>query len=292
MASVRYPALTGSRYEHALGTMHLAAAGWQSAWRLGDDGVRVRFAREVIGELRAVPDPDPCTSRWVAGVTRRGHRAVARLLPGRGPGRRRRRSPPRPRPPAVLPRPRGLLPSPDRPGDGGGGGRRPGTSTPRPRATGSSTSGRACRSSTPCRTSASEHLPRTFVRLVLSDREGNDWAHCLHGIIDGQFDVDRLDYLMRDGLRAGTELGSIDCATAGGEPRAPRAAGRLADRPGGPRDLGVRDHARAARPALPLDHPPPRGGRGRHRAHPLRRGRLRPRRLRARRYAVPRRWPT
>ena len=54
------------------------------------------------------------------------------------------------------------------------------------------------------------HLPRMFVRLVLSDREGNDWAHCLHGIIDGQFDVDRLDYLMRDGLRAGTELGSID----------------------------------------------------------------------------------
>ena len=39
---------------------------------------------------------------------------------------------------------------------------------------------------------------------------GDDWTDCLHGIIDGQFDVDRLDYLMRDGLRAGTELGSID----------------------------------------------------------------------------------
>ena len=54
------------------------------------------------------------------------------------------------------------------------------------------------------------HLPRQLVRLILSDRSGDDWTDCLHSIIDGQFDVDRLDYLMRDGLRAGTELGSID----------------------------------------------------------------------------------
>jgi hypothetical protein len=54
------------------------------------------------------------------------------------------------------------------------------------------------------------HLPRLLVRLILSDRSGDDWTDCLHSIIDGQFDVDRLDYLMRDGLRAGTELGSID----------------------------------------------------------------------------------
>jgi hypothetical protein len=54
------------------------------------------------------------------------------------------------------------------------------------------------------------HLPRLLIRLIVSDRSGDDWTDCLHGIIDGQFDVDRLDYLMRDGLRAGTELGSID----------------------------------------------------------------------------------
>ena len=66
-ANRRYPSLTGSRYEHALGTMHLAAAGWQSAWRTCEDEMRARFAREVIAELRAAPEPDPCTALWVSG---------------------------------------------------------------------------------------------------------------------------------------------------------------------------------------------------------------------------------
>ena len=52
-ANRRYPSLTGSRYEHALGTMHLARAGWQSAWRTCEEDVRQRFAREVVTELRA-----------------------------------------------------------------------------------------------------------------------------------------------------------------------------------------------------------------------------------------------
>src|SRR4029453_14583594 len=64
-ANRRYPSLTGSRYEHALGTMHLAVAGWESAWRTSDDDAQARFAREVITELRTVPDPDPCTAVWV-----------------------------------------------------------------------------------------------------------------------------------------------------------------------------------------------------------------------------------
>ena len=64
------------------------------------------------------------------------------------------------------------------------------------------------------------HLPRQLIRLILADRVGDDWTDCLHGIIDGQFDVDRLDYLMRDGLRAGTELGQHRLAPAGGQPRA------------------------------------------------------------------------
>src|SRR3954471_13785238 len=67
-ANTRYPSLTGSRYEHALGTMHLAAAAWESAWRNCDEDVRARFAREVIDELRAVPHPDPCTAAWLDGA--------------------------------------------------------------------------------------------------------------------------------------------------------------------------------------------------------------------------------
>lgn len=54
------------------------------------------------------------------------------------------------------------------------------------------------------------HLPRLLVRRLLADRTGAGWADALHGLVDGQFDVDRLDYLMRDADRAGTEFGSID----------------------------------------------------------------------------------
>ena len=67
-ANRRYPSLTGSRYEHALGTMHLAVAAWQSAWRTCDEEVRLAFAREVISEVRAAPEPDPCTAHWVSGA--------------------------------------------------------------------------------------------------------------------------------------------------------------------------------------------------------------------------------
>src|SRR5690242_17122679 len=55
-ANRRYPSLTGFRYEHALGTMHLAVAGWRSAWRSADDDLRDRFAREVIAEVQSTPD--------------------------------------------------------------------------------------------------------------------------------------------------------------------------------------------------------------------------------------------
>ena len=74
------------------------------------------------------------------------------------------------------------------------------------------------------------HLPRLLVRLIVSDRSGDDWTDCLHSIIDGQFDVDRLDYLMRDGSRAGTELGWEDRDDLNDLPmlRAAREAGGIA----------------------------------------------------------------
>lgn len=50
----------------------------------------------------------------------------------------------------------------------------------------------------------------TLVRRIYEARSGKDWAACLHGIIDGQIDVDRLDYIRRDAMRAGTEYHEID----------------------------------------------------------------------------------
>src|SRR6476619_3662598 len=53
-------------------------------------------------------------------------------------------------------------------------------------------------------------LPRALIRRILTDRSGSGWASCLHSLIDGQLDVDRLDYLLRDASNAGTEFGAID----------------------------------------------------------------------------------
>jgi HD superfamily phosphohydrolase len=208
-ANVRYPSLTGSRYEHALGTMHLAAAGWRSAWRTCAEEVRSSFAREVITELRAAADPDPCTTRWVSGdcvedtpmwhdFSRVVELAVATVGLVHDLGH----------PPFshVLERfyqERIVLVM--------------GADAARDQAEYAAITGQAqfhewagLRIFDHLPDECFRYVPRLLVRLILSDRSGDDWTDCLHSIIDGQFDVDRLDYLMRDGLRAGTELGSID----------------------------------------------------------------------------------
>lgn len=43
-----------------------------------------------------------------------------------------------------------------------------------------------------------------------ADPDTRTWAGALHSIVASEVDVDRLDYLMRDGQRAGTEFGAID----------------------------------------------------------------------------------
>ncbi|MDO5287235.1 MAG: hypothetical protein Q4G45_10530 [Actinomycetia bacterium] len=57
------------------------------------------------------------------------------------------------------------------------------------------------------------HISTYLVRQVFFARERSDypsWATCLHSMIDGQVDVDRLDYIVRDSLRAGTDFHAID----------------------------------------------------------------------------------
>ena len=58
--------------------------------------------------------------------------------------------------------------------------------------------------------SAFRLAPRYLIRRILADRSGHGWAGCLHSVLDGQFDVDRLDFLCRDSAGAGTEFGQLD----------------------------------------------------------------------------------
>ncbi|WP_338054726.1 hypothetical protein [Streptomyces spiramyceticus] len=57
-----------------------------------------------------------------------------------------------------------------------------------------------------------DDLLRTLIERLnhaMADPEGR-WTKILYGLIDGEIDVDRLDYLMRDSQRAGSEFGAID----------------------------------------------------------------------------------
>lgn len=49
-----------------------------------------------------------------------------------------------------------------------------------------------------------------ILRIATADPDANDWPGALHSLVDGELDVDRLDYVMRDAQRAGTEFGSLD----------------------------------------------------------------------------------
>ncbi len=52
---------------------------------------------------------------------------------------------------------------------------------------------------------------RELVRLIYEAKPSDaDWKGALHSIVAGEIDVDRLDYLMRDAQKAGTEFGAID----------------------------------------------------------------------------------
>ena len=60
----------------------------------------------------------------------------------------------------------------------------------------------------------SARLPVLLVEAIFDARgdegTGPEWAKCVHQLIDGQIDVDRLDYISRDSLRAGTNYHAID----------------------------------------------------------------------------------
>ena len=216
-AAVRYPSLTGTRYEHALGTMHLALRGWREAWQncspaAGEtqDQVRAAFVAEVVADLGARDDADPVTAAWLAQVTAGGRDGLDAFAHGIGlalgaVGLLHDVGHP---PYSHILEPFYAARVPEIFGESG--------------ATAFEEYEKACAHGAQFHEwaglaildripdEAFAHLPRLLVRRLLADRTGAGWADALHGLVDGQFDVDRLDYLMRDADRAGTEFGSID----------------------------------------------------------------------------------
>jgi len=51
-----------------------------------------------------------------------------------------------------------------------------------------------------------------ILQILDADEKGATWSGALHSIVAGEVDVDRLDYVMRDAQKAGTEFGAIDYA--------------------------------------------------------------------------------
>lgn len=49
--SVVYPSMTGRRFEHALGTIHLAGAAWDAIWRNASTQTRLDFLSDVMSDL-------------------------------------------------------------------------------------------------------------------------------------------------------------------------------------------------------------------------------------------------
>lgn len=56
-----------------------------------------------------------------------------------------------------------------------------------------------------------DSVPWDLVRAILeSETNEGTWESCLHDLISGEVDVDRMDYLLRDARNSGTEFGSFD----------------------------------------------------------------------------------
>lgn len=186
LTSTVYPSANGSRFEHALGTMHLARWGWDAAWRNTLPEVRESFRLAVCNTLPALglessDDIQQLCGLAVAGVGLLhdiGHPPFSHVLEGFYASMADQHLGPE----AADWDQRGLqyhefvgmkltelvldvLPEP---------------------------------------------LKKVTWEVYTADPDGFTWAGALHAIVAGEIDVDRVDYLMRDAQKAGTEFGELD----------------------------------------------------------------------------------
>ena len=194
LASSVYPSMIGSRFEHSLGTMHLAGVAWKAV--IKNSPHALKFFENSLHE-----DPDAPNLQSPLLETKLGEAlACAALLHDVG------------HPPfshALEPLYKEFLDKDDRL---------------------SIVPGFEVMRNTYRGGTFHEVVGHVLVEEILQGAEGLDltlkqlarrlnmamndpgecWTRVLYGLIDGEIDVDRLDYLMRDTQRAGTEFGAID----------------------------------------------------------------------------------
>lgn len=188
LTSSVYPTATGSRFEHGLGAMQLAKWAWEACWRNAPSDTRDAFRAAVhddIGQLQVDLQRLPqLIGLAVAGVGLLhdvGHPPFSHVL---------------------EPVYKGLSYShlggdPDllKEWEEFGG--------PYHEYAGS-------RLTNELVATVGEPLRSLITIIYNADPDQNEWSSVLHSIVAGEIDIDRLDYLMRDGHKAGTEFGSID----------------------------------------------------------------------------------
>jgi HD superfamily phosphohydrolase len=211
LTSSVYPSMSGNRYEHALGAMHLSREAWSRAWLNSDASVREQFQDEVHAALTARDVArDACTKRWVHNRAKFENEfeyqvglaigAVA-LLHDLG----------------HTPFSHALEDFFERhlgdvvlEGDFEATGEWESFRARLGKSSFHEVAGLRLLAQIPATYHAD--LPWALVGAIARDFGSGSWSASLHGLVAGEVDIDKLDYLLRDAARCGTEFGAIDHA--------------------------------------------------------------------------------
>ena len=210
MCATVYPSMSGNRFEHALGSMHMAGRAWEAVCSNFTEA-RTKFEDDVFATLRQSGDEDGldrCTAAWIG--SRRAFRANFSSLMGLAIQS------------AALLHDVGHPPfshaledfyvrhlqqiAGNVPGYYDGDWQRAKGELP----------------DSPMHEVVGlllldyidpetvESVPWAVVKKIMFQSNEGDWSACLRSLVSGEVDIDRLDYLLRDTKRSGTEFGAFD----------------------------------------------------------------------------------
>lgn len=213
-ASSQYPSLTGTRFEHSLGTMHLARIAWQEVWAKLTSLQRKQLTRDVFDDIQRSANAlgtaplDTHTLEWYADFANFKDDFFTEMSVAVGA--------------AALLHDLGHTPyshalegfferNLDRLLGGDGVLEQIATETvgsepkfPFHELIGLRLFGLL--------DDAMGGVSKYVLDRILRGNDDNTWNQALRELISSEIDVDRIDYLMRDANRAGTEFGAIDHA--------------------------------------------------------------------------------